>query len=1396
MSESSRPLHTLQLGSVAPVSAPLSVGARVEWANEHAHRILRGRPLNELVDGHLLAAFQEWAESEVDSRETTVFTLEVLDPPTALELVKARQRRDPTLETVLVVLTAIRVVDRLRGDETKDASTPAVGGQRPVRPVHPTVGPALVPPLPVSPDTYSVILPFRRKTRQGMAYSTDRIAGPKQDVAKQCHLLLEELDWTQTSLGPKETWPPEILSAISIAFSSFTQDVVFVGKDLIMVYNQGYSVIIDHPASFGRPVRQVWAPLWPDVGPLLRRVWEGEPVHHENDALFHERNDRGRFVERYHSYSLIPIVTAKKEVVGIYSPSLDTTDRVLAERRLGTSQQLASQVSLARSVREYFDAVAEVLEDNPADAPFVICYSVREQSPSSESSTTVELCLESTVGIPQDHPCAPKSLRNVIPRTISALGTPSQHSQMAHERSSITSPKISAAPSSASVSSLGTTGSRRRAPRPMLMQTGEDQHMWPIARALASRQCVVFDNCSELVKGLPIRQWDELPDMAIVIPLCREESWQTPPGVMILGLNLFRPLDSDYEDWLQAIRSQLVSALGSVTAYEEEVQRQMEKDKLQRAKTAWFRGSAHELRSPLTLIDAPLEDLRETDLTPSQRQSLAMAQKNVHRLSQLVNALHDFTRIESGHVQTRFTPTDLKPFVSELAGMFRPAIERLDIGFTLDIQERDEPVCLDPVLFEIVVSNLLMNALKYTESGTVALRVAYDSSHADISVIDSGSGIPASEIDTVTDWSHRTDTGVNRPTDSTGIGLALVREIVRLHRGQLVIESATADENATGTHGSTFTARIPTDLPPAVETVAQASFGAYGRQMAREVRSWVRDDKSDPGATQSIGFAEGLMFERSDVLLVIDDSKDIRTYIKYMFAPFVTVIEAANGAEGLQLAIDRTPDLVLCDLLLGQMSGLDVLAALRADHTTRVVPFVLLSAATDDETRVDAFFAGADDFLLKPFKPKELLMRVHLHMQMGKKRAKLEKLFAEREQEIAVLSDYCPSGIVRTDARGYVTYTNEAFREPAGMGPDQNPNLWVDYCGAETWTRLEPVWQEILYGDKTLTELQWKWLTGRTMSGVFIRLDKVRPGMSGIIGCVTDISYQEEKLLAAERRRVEAEESKHQQEMLVDLISHEIRTPVSAILQCSSLVKENLVALKEQLRFTGEKGFKPSAALLADLEEDVGALDSIYQCGLVQERIAGDVLSLARIQLDMLSLHDVEMDLRREARKVLSVFASEARMKKIGIHVKFGETLQLLGVSSIKTDPVRLGQVVTNLISNAIRFTASSETRRISVMYDVAWDPPIPGTYTVPPAPSSPPPTSPMEADTPIYLYVSVQDTGPGMPASETEVLFQRFSRELRRVCRLLTFLAEGNKMIHTQYGGTGLGLYICKSEC
>jgi len=918
----------------------------------------------------------------------------------------------------------------------------------------------------------------------------------------------------------------------------------------------------------------VWAVLWDRFQPEFDAVMAGNAIYNDNAPLDFQKYGDGLTLEIYYSYRFVPVANKEGRVIGMYNQATDTTNQVLAERRLGTVRDMSEQLLIARTTKEYYGGIADVLEQNVLDAPFALYYSV-SQGVIDGSAVTASVHLQTTVGVPQDHPAAPRKLAFSLPvKPCAQFGNAARMS----------SPTLSA------ISALSSRSGR--------VHFSSDTSTWPIQKALATRQCVVVEDCRHLIQGFPIRAWDELPFSTIVIPVCSDSAIEIPEGVMILGLNARRPLDADYDSWVQVLRAQLATTLQSVKAYEAEQKRQDDIVAMERAKTAWFRGAAHDLRTPLTLINGPIEDLLASNLTQNHKQQLLTAKRNVDRLMRLVNALMDFTRLEAGRVEGRFVPTDLGSFVSDLVALFRPAVERLRIGFEVEIEPHEKLVHIDPGLFETIVSNLIGNALKYTEQGTITVRLTYGE-FAEVSVIDTGVGIPAKELGLVTEWFHRASNAVHSGTQGTGLGLALAREMLRLHNGELLVASQTAAETG-GPHGSVFTARIP--LTSKIITVGPGPsvFGAYSKEVANEAMRWIKDNDIDSNDGQSDSqtgsssnrLTEGLMFEKSDVLLLVDDNLDMRSYIRHIFSPFCTVVEAANGAEALLMAIESPPDLILSDVMMPKMNGLELLSEIRKRPETRITPMVLFSAMTGDEARVDGLIMGAEDYLEKPFKPKELLARVHLHMQVGKKRANLEKLFAEREVELTLLSDYCPSGIMRADDQGHVVYANTAFRDMAGMSESDDPDGWAQLVDPETHFRLVQLWTDYVNGPEKELKLTWTWRTGRTASGIFIRLDFVMEGMSGIIGCVTDTTYEQQRLIEAEQRRLEAEESKHQQELLIDLTSHEIRTPVSAILQCSSLVKENLMALKDQLNWSGSNGFKPTAELLADLEEDVEALES------------------------------------------------------------------------------------------------------------------------------------------------------------------------------------------------------------
>ena len=816
--------------------------------------------------------------------------------------------------------------------------------------------------------------------------------------------------------------------------------------------------------------------------------------------------------------SFIPIHDHDGTPLGIFNPTSETTDAVLARRRQETMRDLSQELLVVRNVKEYYAAVSDVLERNPKDVPFAISYSVDE-----DTHQRVILQLESTIGVPSDHPAAP----NTLTIEVAPLRNPSHRGS-----NGLSSPALSA------ISNASMANTSR-------IRLSSFAESWPIAMALSTRQCVLVEDCSSIIDGFDVREWDHLPMQAIVIPICSEMSSDAPRSVVILGLNLRCPLDEAYEDWIQILRAHLVSSLASARATEAERQRVLDLDRMDRAKTAYFQSAAHELRTPLTLVAGPLDDLLQTSLKPAQISTLNLAQRNVRRIQRLVNALLDFSRLEAGKLTGQFVPINLGQFVGDLAALFRPNLERRKIGYLVEIEPREEMVYVDPTLMETAVSNLISNAVKYTAEGTVKVFVTF-TDVATISVTDTGCGIPSDEVDGITERFNRASNATTRAIEGTGIGLALTKEIVRLHDGELLITSQTAEETG-GPHGSTFTIKLPLIERQSAGDGSSTVFGAYGRQMVEEVMHWggasTNEARSDIDAasvgtnTEASKGDNTLFFDKTDVLLLVDDNVELRTYIKTIFSPYCTIVEASDGVEALAYARANTVQLILSDFMMPNMSGDQILQAIRSDKMTQSIPMVLLSAATDEELRLSVIVQGATDYIQKPFRPRELLARIHLHMQLGKRRTQLESLFSQREQEIKVLSDLCPTGIVRTDDDGTLVYGNDAWKTHAGMDLDADVSTWGDHMNTEAGEALWATWQAFLSSEERETTIRWVWSNGKSASGTFIKLDRVNAALTGVLGCIQDTSYQEERIRDAEQRSIELEEQKRQQDLLVDFTS-------------------------------------------------------------------------------------------------------------------------------------------------------------------------------------------------------------------------------------------------------------------
>jgi PAS domain S-box-containing protein len=408
---------------------------------------------------------------------------------------------------------------------------------------------------------------------------------------------------------------------------------------------------------------------------------------------------------------------------------------------------------------------------------------------------------------------------------------------------------------------------------------------------------------------------------------------------------------------------------------------------LDRARTAFFDNVSHEFRTPLTLVLGPLQELLVAPSergTPEAQEQLQTAYRNGLRLLKLVNTLLDFSRLEAGRLEAVYTPTDLAAYTSELASVFRSAIEHAGLSLVVDCPPLPEPVYVDRDRWEQIVLNLLSNALKFTFVGGIVVTLRAEGERVVLAVRDSGTGIPPDEIPHLFERFHRVRGARARTQEGTGIGLALVQELARLHGGTVGVESVVGE-------GSTFTVAVPrgsAHLPvDRTRTAAGVAHASRAVAYVEEARRWVPDarrrgafDETADGALAATEAAPGApagdALSRPARLLVADDNADMRAYLLRLLSGRGSVEGVGDGTTALEVARAWEPDLILADVMMPGLDGFALLQAVRADPRLRPTSVVLLSARAGEQARAEGLLAGADDYLVKPFAAAELLARV------------------------------------------------------------------------------------------------------------------------------------------------------------------------------------------------------------------------------------------------------------------------------------------------------------------------------------------------------------------------------------------------------------------------------------
>jgi PAS domain S-box-containing protein len=548
---------------------------------------------------------------------------------------------------------------------------------------------------------------------------------------------------------------------------------------------------------------------------------------------------------------------------------------------------------------------------------------------------------------------------------------------------------------------------------PVTIDLDDADAIWPIAKVLETDDAFVMglDGSSASLPqgGLPKGGWQDPPQQALLVPIA-QRGQQRAAGVLVAGLNPYRKLSSEYEGYIKLIAGQIAASLANANAYDQERKRAEALAELDRAKTMFFSNVSHELRTPLTLMLGPLEDELARAAPGSDRgRSLELIQRNGLRLLKLVNTLLEFSRVEAGRLTARFEPVDLPALTAEYASTFRSSIERAGLRYVVDSSPLPEAVYVDREIWEKIILNLLSNALKSTFYGEIEVSVRAVPEGARIAVRDTGTGIPAEDVPHLFERFRRVEGARRRTHEGSGIGLALVKELVAMHGGSIAVDTTVGI-------GSTFSVTLP--LGHAHLPQGQV-FGPSGDGMQSAAAAYVNEalawlpQTADGGEIQPSPIHEyeepaGTPDKGTRVLLV-DDNRDMRDYVSQLLGRKFTVEVAENGRVGIERALLHPPNLILTDVMMPEMDGFQLLAAVRQAPSIKDVPVIMLSARAGEEARVEGFEAGADDYLVKPFTARELMTRINAHLAMARLRrdgaARERELLAETQTERNRLQD-------------------------------------------------------------------------------------------------------------------------------------------------------------------------------------------------------------------------------------------------------------------------------------------------------------------------------------------------------------------------------------------------------
>ncbi|WP_293779826.1 ATP-binding protein [uncultured Oxalicibacterium sp.] len=1044
--------------------------------------------------------------------------------------------------------------------------------------------------------------------------------------------LIRSMDWSQTALGPVETWPQSLRTSVSLCLSSTFPILVAWGPEDIQIYNDAYRPICGdlHPASMGQNFKICWASALPVVGDAFDRAHEGEGTYIRDQRMFLDRY--GYLEEAFMTFSFSPIRVESGNVGGVFHPISESTDKVLAARRTQGLRELTAHIAKSRTVTELCTVTAEQHPALQLDLPFLLIYTF------DDDGTTLQL--GGHAGLP--------------------VGCPLTIDKVAIDQAST----------------------------------------WPFGQTIENGTLTVLSDLAARFGDFVCEPYPEAPHTAVLLPIT-VAGQEKPFGFVVAGVSARRALDKDYESFYELLMNAFNTAVGNIVAYEQEQKRAEALAAIDRAKTVFFSNVSHEFRTPLTLMLGPLEDaLADTEevLSETQRERLDVTHRNAQRLLKLVNGLLDFSRIEAGRIQAHYVKTDLARLTEDLASVFRSAMEKAGLDYRVSVAPTTEDVYVDRDMWEKIVFNLLSNAFKFTLQGSVNVHLAQEDDTVRLSVHDTGTGVPAHELPRLFERFHRIETAQGRTYEGSGIGLALVQELVKLHGGSIDAES-TLDV------GTTFHVTLPLGhehLPAenVSHTDSEPNASHKGAAFLQEALSWLPD-----AATKTVALAQTAETTAETLLtqpariLIADDNSDMRSYIRHLFEKQAIVETCADGEEAYEAILRSPPDLLLSDVMMPRLDGFGLIHKIRNTPEIHDVPIILLSARAGEEARLEGLQAGADDYLVKPFSAKELQAQAQRQIHISRQRKASRHVLEENVRYFQSLVDSSPAILWLTDDKGMCTYLSRR---------------WQDYTGRNAKDDLGTGWQEAIHpADAAAIGAQFaQAVADRTRFSFDYRLlrrdgeyrwvvDAGSPyfdehnNFIGHVGTLVDI--HDTKVLADDL----SESNRRQSEFLVTL-AHELRNPLAPIRNGLELLRMS------------EGKLKNAANVQRMIERQVGHLTHLVD----------DLLDTARITRGKINLKKADTSLNEVLGDAIEISMPLIEASRHRLTVDNADRNLHLAI-----DRHRIAQVVSNLLNNAAKYTPAGGNIHLSVTQNAK------------------------------QVVISVRDDGVGIPTDALATVFGMFTQ-------------------------------------